>query len=169
MFASPVVLEILSSFAEDKLTLSNPILLSSLKRIITAGAPATIPLQQKFRNLLDDHTDLFGIYGATETLPIAKVESREIFSLKEKTEHGAGICLGKPIDGVTVRIIPITDEPIEEWQDSLTVEAKCRWGDNSSKRSHDAGLFKSSRVESAIQNFPSLRGGRTSRRSNLRS
>ncbi len=122
MFASPVVLEILSSFAEDKLTLSNPILLSSLKRIITAGAPATIPLQQKFRNLLDDHTDLFGIYGATETLPIAKVESREIFLLKEKTEHGAGVCLGKPIDGVTVRIISITDEPIEEWQDSLTMK-----------------------------------------------
>jgi acyl-CoA synthetase (AMP-forming)/AMP-acid ligase II len=29
---------------------------------------------------------------------------------------------GKPIEGVTVRIIPITDEPIEEWQDSLTVK-----------------------------------------------
>jgi acyl-CoA synthetase (AMP-forming)/AMP-acid ligase II len=123
MFASPVVLNLLSSFAENKHSSSHPILLSSLKRIITAGAPATIPLQQKFRNLLDDHTDLFGIYGATETLPIAKIESREIFSLKEKTEHGAGICLGKPIDGVTVRIIPITDEPIEEWQDSLTVKA----------------------------------------------
>lgn len=123
MFASPVVLEILSSFAKDKLTSSNPIILSSLKRIITAGVPATIPLQQKFRTLLNDHTDLFGIYGATETLPIAKVESREIFLLKEKTEHGAGVCLGKPIDGVTVRIIPITDEPIEEWQDSLTVES----------------------------------------------
>ena len=123
MFASPVVLEILSSFAKDKLTSSNPIILSSLKRIITAGAPATLDLQKRFRHLLADQTDLFGIYGATETLPIAKVESREIFSLKEKTEHGAGVCLGKPIDGVTVRIIPITDEPIEEWQDSLTVES----------------------------------------------
>ncbi|MBK8782544.1 MAG: AMP-binding protein [Anaerolineales bacterium] len=127
MFASPVVLEILanwwSSSPADLRGTYRDHPLPSLKRIITAGAPATIPLQQKFRNLLDDHTDLFGIYGATETLPIAKIESREIFSLKEKTEHGAGICLGKPIDGVTVRIIPITDEPIEEWQDSLTVDA----------------------------------------------
>lgn len=143
MFASPVVLEILSSFALsgaaavgrrsrrggqrfDYGAKNAPPLnanLPSLKRIITAGAPATIPHQQKFRNLLADHTDLFGIYGATETLPIAKVESREIFSLKEKTEQGAGVCLGKPIDGVTVRIIPITDEPITEWQDSLTVES----------------------------------------------
>jgi olefin beta-lactone synthetase len=30
--------------------------------------------------------------------------------------------LGKPIDDVTVRIIPITDKPLYEWQDSLTVK-----------------------------------------------
>lgn len=123
MFASPVVLDLLSSFAENNPSASRPILLSSLKRIITAGAPAAIPLQQRFRGMLEDSTGLFGIYGATETLPIAKVESREIFSLKEKTESGAGICLGKPIEGVTVRIIPITEEPIEEWQDSLAMES----------------------------------------------
>lgn len=122
MFASPVVLDLLASFAEKNHSSSHPIILSSLKRIITAGAPATIDLQRRFRHLLADHTDLFGIYGATETLPIAKVESREVFALEVKTKNGAGICLGNPIDGVTVRIIPITDEPIAEWQDSLTVK-----------------------------------------------
>lgn len=122
MFASPVVLDLLSSFAEKDHSSSHPIVLSSLKRIITAGAPATIDLQKRFRHLLADNTSLFGIYGATESLPIAKVESREVFSLKEKTKNGAGICLGKPIDGVIVRIIPITDAPITKWQDSLTVE-----------------------------------------------
>jgi acyl-CoA synthetase (AMP-forming)/AMP-acid ligase II len=141
MFASPVVLDILSSFAlsggafvapQSKRALrlhrrntAVPLRadLSSLKRIITAGAPATIPLQEKFRKLLDDKTDLFGIYGATETLPIAKVESREIFSLKRRTEQGAGICLGKPIEGVNVRIIRISDAPIEEWHDSFQLES----------------------------------------------
>ena len=122
MFASPVVLDLLSSYAEDNKFSSRPIVLSSLKRIITAGAPATIDLQKRFRHLLADHTDLFGIYGATESLPIAKVESREVFALEEKTKNGAGICLGEPIEGVVVRIIPITDEPIKEWQDSLTVK-----------------------------------------------
>ncbi len=122
MFASPVVLDLLSSFAENNHSSSHPILLSSLKRIITAGAPATIDLQKRFRHLLANHTSLFGIYGATESLPIAKIESRDVFALEEKTKNGAGICLGKPIEGVTVRIIPITDEPIEEWQDSLTAK-----------------------------------------------
>ncbi|MFM8425329.1 MAG: AMP-binding protein, partial [Chloroflexota bacterium] len=46
MFASPVVLELLSSFAEKNPSASRPILLPSLKRIITAGAPATIDLQK---------------------------------------------------------------------------------------------------------------------------
>jgi len=119
MFASPVVLDVLADEARRSPNQKLP----SLKRVITAGAPATIRLQEKFRLLLDDHTDLFGIYGATETLPIAKVESRELFSSKEKTSHGAGVCLGKPIEGATVRVIPITDEPIAEWRDSLAVEA----------------------------------------------
>ena len=122
MFASPVVLEILSSFAESNNPSSRPIILSSLKRIITAGAPATIDLQKRFRHLLADHTSLFGIYGATETLPITKVESRDVFALQEKTRNGAGICLGKPIEGVTVRIIGISESAIEQWQDSLTVK-----------------------------------------------
>jgi acyl-CoA synthetase (AMP-forming)/AMP-acid ligase II len=116
MFASPVVLDILSKFWSAGARSRD---FQSLKRIVTAGAPATIPLQEKFRKLLDDKTDLFGIYGATETLPIAKVESREIFALRKKTEQGAGICLGRPIEGVDVRIIRISDTPIEEWHDSL--------------------------------------------------
>lgn len=118
MFASPVVLDIL---AKHGILISAKV--PSLKRVITAGAPATIELQHDFRKLLDDQTDLFGIYGATETLPIAKVESREIFSMQAKTEQGAGVCLGRPLENVHVRIIRITDEPIKEWQDSLTVES----------------------------------------------
>lgn len=122
MFASPVVLDLLSSFIfHPRATLLNT-KLPSLKRVITAGAPATIDLQKRFRHLLEDHTSLFGVYGATESLPIANVESREVFALEEKTKNGAGICLGKPIAGATVRIIPVTDEPIQEWQDSLTVK-----------------------------------------------
>lgn len=124
MFASPVVLEILSSFSLSggAVVASQSKRLSSLRRIITAGAPATIPLQEKFRNLLNNKTALFGIYGATESLPMAKVESREIFDVKKRTEAGAGICLGRPIDGVNVRIIKITEEQIETWQEWLQLE-----------------------------------------------
>jgi acyl-CoA synthetase (AMP-forming)/AMP-acid ligase II len=116
MFASPVVLDILEEFWRGE---DGP---QSLKRVITAGAPATISLQKKFRKILNIKTHLFGIYGATESLPITKVESKEIFAMEEKTAQGAGICLGSPIDGVKVRIIRISEEPIEEWQESLKLE-----------------------------------------------
>ncbi len=142
MFASPVVLDILSKYALSggaiaasqskrrpalrlrRQTAAAPLRanLSSLKRVITAGAPATIQLQQDFRKLLDDKTDLFGIYGATEVLPIAKVESREIFEVRDKSAKGAGVCLGKPVDGARVRVIGISESAIERWQDSLEVE-----------------------------------------------
>jgi acyl-CoA synthetase (AMP-forming)/AMP-acid ligase II len=153
MFASPVVLDILSSFAfpnahrdnvsggaffapqskrltalrlrTSQSTLSSSLRanLPSLKRVITAGAPATVQLQENFRKLLDDKTDLFGIYGATEVLPIAKIESREIFGdTQYKSARGAGVCLGKPVNGAKVRIIRISDSAIQRWDDSLEVE-----------------------------------------------
>jgi len=117
MFASPVVLDILSKYG-----IPRGVKLPSLKRIITAGAPATIQLQNDFRKLLNDETDLFGIYGATEVLPIAKVESREIFELKEMTAQGAGVCLGRPVSGARVRVIGISEAAVEKWQDSLEVK-----------------------------------------------
>ncbi|MBC7879356.1 MAG: AMP-binding protein [Anaerolineales bacterium] len=130
MFASPVVLDILAKYYEQQWSSSfereretyRDHHLPSLKRVITAGAPASTQLQNRFRNVLGDETSLFGIYGATEALPIAKIESHEIFDIANKTAQGAGICLGKPVDGATVRIIEITDSAIEAWQDSLEVQ-----------------------------------------------
>jgi acyl-CoA synthetase (AMP-forming)/AMP-acid ligase II len=136
MFALPVVLDILSKWwsrygggsrVDSKKRIETRRLLNhrlpSLKRVITAGAPATIQLQQDFRKLLNDETDLFGIYGATEVLPIAKVESREVFALREKSAKGAGVCLGKPVDGAKVRVIGISDSAIQRWEDNLEVKS----------------------------------------------
>jgi olefin beta-lactone synthetase len=124
MFASPVVLELLSTFMVNQGATAATRFkrLSSLKRVITAGAPATIALQEKVRTILDDKTDLFGTYGATESLPVAIVESREIFALAIKAAEGAGVCLGRSIAGVTVRIIKITEAPIDLWQESLSLD-----------------------------------------------
>ncbi|MCC7118611.1 MAG: AMP-binding protein [Anaerolineales bacterium] len=118
LFASPVVLELLAS-AGDKQT---PAALASLKRVITAGAPATLALQQSFRKLLSPQTKLFGIYGMTEALPLAKIESRAVFELQAKMNQGAGVCLGRLIPGMEVSVIPITEAPILEWQSTLKVE-----------------------------------------------
>jgi acyl-CoA synthetase (AMP-forming)/AMP-acid ligase II len=37
------------------------------------------------------------------------------------TEQGEGICVGRPVEGMEVRVIHITDEPIPEWDDALVL------------------------------------------------
>jgi len=50
---------------------------------------------------------VFSPYGATESLPVSSIGSTELLGLPED-----GICVGRPVAGVNVAIIPITDEPL---------------------------------------------------------
>ncbi len=118
-FASPVVLDRLASYGVPR-----GINLPSLRRVITAGAPAPLPLQERFRQLLTNETELFGVYGATEVLPIAVVESRELFNeARSKLAQGAGMCLGQPVEGAQVRVIGISESAIQRWDDELVLPA----------------------------------------------
>ena len=40
---------------------------------------------------------------------------------RRQTDQGAGVCVGRPVEGVEVRIIRISDEPIPSWSDDLEV------------------------------------------------
>ena len=114
MFASPIMLDRLAGYA-----LPRGLQLPSLKRVITAGAPAPVKVLEQTAQLLPD-AKIFGIYGATESLPITVIDSKEILN---ETHHlsakGAGVCIGKPVDGAVVRIIRISDSAIQRWDDSL--------------------------------------------------
>src|SRR5690606_10241666 len=61
-------------------------------------------------------------YGATECLPVAIIEGRELLTLRERTEQGAGTCVGRPVPPSEVRIIRVSDEAIEQWSDELLVK-----------------------------------------------
>src|SRR5690606_29139718 len=58
-------------------------------------------------------------YGATECLPVAIIEGRELVTLRERTAAGAGTCVGRPVPPNEVRIIRISDEAIADWSDAL--------------------------------------------------
>ena len=61
-------------------------------------------------------------YGATESLPVAVLGSQEILSdTWPQTEQGAGVCVGRPVPIVEVKVIGISDESIETWDESLCV------------------------------------------------
>jgi acyl-CoA synthetase (AMP-forming)/AMP-acid ligase II len=70
--------------------------------------------------LLPDSAEVFTPYGATEALPVANIGSREILDdTRVLTERGKGVCVGRPVAGMEVRVIRISDEPIAEWDDAL--------------------------------------------------
>jgi acyl-CoA synthetase (AMP-forming)/AMP-acid ligase II len=96
--------------------------LPTLRRVISAGAPADVRVIERFIKLLPESAELFTPYGATEALPVANIGSREIVGeTRALTERGKGVCVGRPVAGMEVRVIRISDEPIPEWDDSLAL------------------------------------------------
>ncbi len=117
LFGSPALLNRMGRFYED-----SDIQWPSLRRVLSAGAPVSAEIIQRFAKHLAPGVQIFTPYGATESLPVAVIGSDEI--LKEtryQTAHGAGTCVGRPVAGMQVSVIRITDEPITEWSDSLVL------------------------------------------------
>ena len=118
LFGSPAVIRRLGDYASRNPSKSLP----TLRRVLSAGAPASAPVIERFVNLLAPGVQLFTPYGATESLPVANIGSDEILSeTRHLTDAGHGICVGRPVAGMTVRIIGIRDDAIAEWNDALCV------------------------------------------------
>jgi acyl-CoA synthetase (AMP-forming)/AMP-acid ligase II len=108
MFVSPAALARVTRYGTD-----NGIKFESLKKVITAGAPAPVEIQEQFVKLLPADGELFGIYGSTEALPVTIVNNQEILGeTRHLTAKGAGICIGRPVEGMLVEILPISDEAL---------------------------------------------------------
>jgi len=117
MFGSPALIDKVGRYGE-----AHGVKLPSLKRAITAGAPVPARVLERFSNMLSPDAQVFTPYGATESLPVCSIGSAEVLSeTREKTEQGAGICVGRPVKGMTVAVIRISEEPIKEWSEALLV------------------------------------------------
>ncbi|GAB1640729.1 fatty acid CoA ligase family protein [Krasilnikovia sp. MM14-A1259] len=114
MFASPALLDPFGRYLRD-----TGRALPTLRTLVSGGAPVSDEVVQTLhRPGLQFHTT----YGATEALPIASIESREILrDTHDGSRAGAGTCVGRPVDGMDVRIVRVTDEPLPVWRDDLRV------------------------------------------------
>jgi acyl-CoA synthetase (AMP-forming)/AMP-acid ligase II len=114
MFGSPALLDRVSRWGEPR-----GVRLPSLRRVISAGAPVPAAVLGRMRGLLDDAADIHTPYGATECLPVASIESREVLrETAAKTERGAGVCVGRVVPEAEVAIVGITDAPIATMEDA---------------------------------------------------
>jgi acyl-CoA synthetase (AMP-forming)/AMP-acid ligase II len=116
MFGSPALLDTLTRHAEARGRRA-----PTLRRVLSAGAPVRPDIVERCYRMLPDGAELWTPYGATECLPVAIVEGREVLAARARTESGAGILVGRPVAPNRVRVIRITDEPIETWSDDLVV------------------------------------------------
>lgn len=106
LFGSPALMAVLVRHGKP---------LPGLKRVTSAGAPVPPDTVAKLRALLPEDAQFWTPYGATECLPLAVIEGRELERLREATESGAGTCVGRAVPPNEVRIIRIDDAPIEHW------------------------------------------------------
>ncbi|HEY2514339.1 MAG TPA: AMP-binding protein, partial [Polyangiaceae bacterium] len=106
MFASPALLNRLGPDVERAGQR-----IPSLRTVICGGAPVMPRVLEQFRRVLGPAATVSATYGATEALPMASIESRELLGVRDRTAAGAGTCAGYPSEGLEVAILPISDEP----------------------------------------------------------
>ena len=111
MFGSPALLDTLSRHGER-----HGIQLPGLRLVLSAGAPVPPAVVARMQAMLAPEAQIWTPYGATECLPVAVIEGRELRATRADTEAGAGTCVGRPVPPNEVRIIAIDDAALPEWQ-----------------------------------------------------
>jgi len=112
LFGSPALMRVLAEHGQP---------LPGVRRVTSAGAPVPPEVVDNMRTLLPPEAQFWTPYGATECLPVAVIEGRELQATRAATEAGAGTCVGLPVAPNLVRIIGIDDADIAQWSDALCV------------------------------------------------
>lgn len=115
LFGSPALINRVGRYGSER-----RIKLPTLRRVISCGAPVSARVVERFATMLAPGVQVFTPYGATESLPVANLGSDAILNeTRHRTDEGKGVCVGRPVPGMVVRVIPITDDPIPTF-DELT-------------------------------------------------
>ncbi len=101
VFASPAALRNVLA-TSPALTDKQRSALGSVRRLMSAGAPVPVGLLRAVQALLPE-AELHTPYGMTEALPVADISLAQI----EAAGSGNGVCVGRPLAGVTVRFSPL--------------------------------------------------------------
>ncbi|MGE8215933.1 MAG: olefin beta-lactone synthetase [Stenotrophomonas maltophilia] len=106
LFGSPALMRVLADHGQP---------LPGVRRVTSAGAPVPPDVVARIRRLLPEDAQFWTPYGATECLPVAVIEGRELERTRQATEAGAGTCVGQVVAPNQVRIIAIDDAPLADW------------------------------------------------------
>jgi len=116
-FGSPAIWDRVGRYCVER-NLSLP----SLTRVLMAGAPVSPAILERVQRILPDHADAHTPYGSTEALPVSSITAREVLAeTAPLTRVGQGTCVGTALPGITLRVIRMSDDVIQSWDDHLTL------------------------------------------------
>jgi acyl-CoA synthetase (AMP-forming)/AMP-acid ligase II len=85
----------------------------SLRQVFSCGAPVPAEVLRRTLDCVADDAKMHTPYGATECLPVATIEAAEVLTeTAQRTDEGAGVCVGRKFNSLEWRVIRISDEPI---------------------------------------------------------
>jgi len=114
-FGSPAIWNVVSRYCIDQKRT-----IASLQQVLMAGAPISGELIKRLTSILPDGAKIHTPYGATESLPIVSMEGKEILDTTwALTQVGRGTCVGRPLPGIDIKIIEISDTEIERFHEHL--------------------------------------------------
>ncbi|TVR51611.1 MAG: peptide synthase [Puniceicoccaceae bacterium] len=94
-----------------------------VRRILMAGAPVPPGLMAVMREVFPK-AELHSPYGATEVLPVSTIEAAEVLGeTAAATLAGRGTCVGRPLEGVRVRIVAASRDPLPSWNEARVLPA----------------------------------------------
>lgn len=89
--------------------------LPTVRRILSAGAPVPPHVLARIKSVISPEGEAWTPYGATESLPVACIGAAEILGeTAAASATGAGTCVGKNFPDIKWQVIPISDEPISQ-------------------------------------------------------
>ncbi len=114
-FGSPALWKRVAGYCGERF-----IKLPALRKVLIAGAPVPSELHRRLLAVLPTGAETHTPYGATESLPVCDLTGAEVLAeTAALTAQGQGVCVGRPVPGVEVAVIQLTDEPLPEWRDEL--------------------------------------------------
>jgi acyl-CoA synthetase (AMP-forming)/AMP-acid ligase II len=107
-FGSPAIWNVVGRYCEE-----HQIVLPTLKRVLSAGAPVPPHVLQRMKNAIPPDGDVHTPYGATESLPVASIAASEVLAqTAARSAEGGGTCVGRRFPGMEWKVIRISDGPI---------------------------------------------------------
>lgn len=119
-FGSPAIWNVVSRYCREQ-----GVVLDHLQQVLMAGAPIAGDLVARMQAVLPPGARIHTPYGATESLPVASIEGEEIIEQTwPLSRRGKGICVGRPLPGLELRVIACADVPIPLWNEALCLPVR---------------------------------------------